>query len=161
MATPGTPSGENHSSDNQKCGRKLPRPRPSSSCCNDAIRSARTLPSMVTPSWHMRRSSRRSSGQSAHSSGGSTGSFAIPPVYGELCYTRRARPEPNEPQEAYESTVSCCACRHADADDGDGTLRTTTGHSAQGGAGQAPRAETGAEARGQDRAAEIRGDGRR
>ena len=48
MATPGTPSGENHSSDSQKCGLKCTSPRPSSSCWSVAIRSARTLSSMLS-----------------------------------------------------------------------------------------------------------------
>src|SRR5260221_3710583 len=84
MATPGTASGENHSSDNQKCGLKLTRPRPSSSCCSCAMRPASALSSMVTPSWPIRRSRSRSSGQSSHSFGGSTAGFAIRPVYCRL-----------------------------------------------------------------------------
>src|SRR2546429_370730 len=45
------------------------------------MRSASTLSSMLTPSWHIRRSRSFSSGQSCHSSAGSTGAFAIPSVY--------------------------------------------------------------------------------
>ena len=72
MATPGTPSGENHSAESQKCGVKLVRPRASSSRWSSAIRGSSALPSMVTPSWQIRRSSSRSSGHVDHSSAGTT-----------------------------------------------------------------------------------------
>src|SRR5437867_3739358 len=78
MATPGTPSGVNHSSDSQKCGVNAASPRPSSSFCKSVIRSARTLFSTATPSCPTRKSSSFSSGQSAHSSGGTTRSFGTP-----------------------------------------------------------------------------------
>ena len=48
MAIPGTPSGENHSADNEKCGWNV-RPRASSSACSSAMRASSGLPSMVTP----------------------------------------------------------------------------------------------------------------
>src|SRR5437764_697281 len=78
---PGTPSGVNHSSESQKCGLNAVSPRSSSSRCSSAIRSESTLCSIVTPSWHIFRSRSFSSGQSAHSSGGSTPSVGISTVY--------------------------------------------------------------------------------
>ena len=50
---PGTPSGENHSSDSQKCGRKR-MPRYSSSSYSRSIRSSSTVPSICSPRSHIR-----------------------------------------------------------------------------------------------------------
>src|SRR5688500_17906673 len=67
MATPGTPSGENHSPDSQKCGSKVVMPRAASSACSGATRGSSALPSIVTFKSAIRRSSSLASGQEAHS----------------------------------------------------------------------------------------------
>ena len=72
MATPGTPSGENHSAESQKCGVEGRE----GSCLELALElgDARLerAPLDVTPSSQIRRSSSRSSGQADHSSTGTT-----------------------------------------------------------------------------------------
>ena len=58
---PGTPSGENHSADSQKCGRNVERRARRVRRGASAIRASSQLPSMVRPSSHKRTSSSASS----------------------------------------------------------------------------------------------------
>ena len=114
---PGTPSGVNHSSDSQKCGRKT-MPRSASSASRSPMRFCSTLPSIERSSSDIRRSRSLSSLHLAQSgvlrrgrdgvSGGAAAGAALRPA-------RAGRVAPGRPRSPFQNGLKPQKCQRADA----------------------------------------------